>query len=64
MHYHVVYLAAGRREALRLEAPNAVAAVAAVAALRGHTPPAFELLSVVPAPALQAGSEPDAESED
>jgi hypothetical protein len=64
MRYHVIYLAAGQREALRLEAPNAAAAVSAVTALRGHAPPAFELLSVVPTPAPSAKSEPEASSDD
>jgi hypothetical protein len=61
MRYHVIYLTAGQREALRLEAPDAAAAVAAATALRGHAPPAFELLSVIPAPSAEGESGADSE---
>lgn len=50
MRYHVIYLAAGQRETIDLEAADAASAVATVATLPSHEPTAFELLSVVPDP--------------
>lgn len=49
MRYHVVYLAAGEREATHVEAPDAASAVVAAEATRSHPAEAFELLLVTPA---------------
>ena len=49
MRYHVLYLAAGDRQATHVEAPDAAAAVALVDAMQRQRAGAFELLCVVPA---------------
>jgi hypothetical protein len=57
LQYDITYLAAGQRQTTHVEAPDAAAAVAIVEAERGHRPPAFELLSVIPAPDVAAPHE-------
>ncbi len=48
MRYHVVYLAAGEREATHVDAPDAASAVVAAKATRDRPADAFELLLVTP----------------